>query len=195
MNIFILLIVTVQILTLYISLCRYYRCLVWPYFCSYAYWLFFFTSKNYSPSHSSLYTCIFLTSTCCANNAFQVAWIIHLKNFVPVGTTSRLYYSSCIGCPSHDGSSSRLPVLCISRCLVGHRRIWLLTFNWLSIVVAKIFVLPLTRHASYHGPTTLSVTGVFLSLDLVCGTVYLQIRLEMQFRAFKRQLKTVLFSR
>ena len=36
-------------------------------------------------------------------------------------------------------------------------------------------VLSLTRHASYHGPTTLSVTGVFLSLDLVCGTVYLQI--------------------
>jgi len=43
-----------------------------------------------------------------------------------------------------DGSSSRLPVLCISRCLVGHQRIWLLTSNWLSIVVAKIFVLPLT---------------------------------------------------
>ena len=39
----------------------------------------------------------------------------------------------------------------------------------------QIFVLPLIGHASYHGPTTLSVTGVFLSLDLVCGTVYLQI--------------------
>ena len=46
------------------------------------------------------------------------------------------------------------------------------------IVVAKIFVLPLTGRASYHGPTTLSVTGVFLSLDLVCGTVYLQIDLR-----------------
>ena len=50
-----------------------------------------------------------------------------------------------------------------------------LTSNWLSIVVAKIFVLPLTGHACYHGPTTLSVIGVFLSLDLVCGTVCLQI--------------------
>jgi len=55
-------------------------------------------------------------------------------------TVSCLYYSSCIGCPSDDGSSSRLFVLCISRCLVGHRRIWLLTSNWLSTVVVKIFV-------------------------------------------------------
>jgi len=33
----------------------------------------------------------------------------------------------------------------------------------------------LTGHASYHEPTICSVTGIFLSLDLVCGTVYLQI--------------------
>jgi len=74
-----------------------------------------------------------------------------------------------------NSSNSRLFVLQRGNMLHGHRRIWLLTSNWLSIVVAKIFVLPLTGHASYHGPTTLSVTGVFLSLDLVCGTVYLQI--------------------
>ena len=33
---------------------------------------------------------------------------------------------------------------------------------------------PVTGHASYHRPTTLSVIGVFLSLDFVCGTVCLQ---------------------
>ena len=42
------------------------------------------------------------------------------------------------------------------------------------VLMTQIFVLPVTGHASYHGPTTLSVTGVFLSLDLVCGTVCLQ---------------------
>ena len=86
-------------------------------------------------------------------------------------TTSRLFYSSCIGCPSDDGSTSRSPVWYIDRCLVGHRRIWLLTSNWLSNVVVKTFVLPVRGHASYHAPTTLSGTEVFLWLDPVCGTV------------------------
>ena len=85
---------------------------------------------------------------------------------------------------------ARLPVLCISRCLVGHRRIWLLTFNGLSIVVAKIFVLPLTGHASYHGDRSFSVAG-----PRVWNSLPADLRLEMQFRAFRRQLKTVLFSR
>jgi len=90
-------------------------------------------------------------------------------------TTSRLFYSGSTGCPSGDGSTSRLPVLYIDRCLVGHRRIWPLTFNWLLNVVVKTFVLPVTGHASDHASTTLSGTGVFLWLDPVYGTACLLI--------------------
>ena len=56
------------------------------------------------------------------------------------------------------------------------------------------FVLPQTGHASYHGPTTLSVTRTVAG-PRVWNSLPADLRLEMQFRAFRRQLKTVLFSR
>ena len=62
--------------------------------------------------------------------------------------------------------------------------------------------LPLVSHTSVsfhydiHGPTTLSVTGVFfVAGPRVRNSLPADLRLEMQFRAFRRQLKTVLFSR
>jgi len=45
-----------------------------------------------------------------------------------------------------------------------------MTYSHLNVVV-KTFVLPVTGHASYHAPTTLSGTGVLLWLDPVCETV------------------------
>ena len=41
-------------------------------------------------------------------------------------------------------------------------------------MVDKMFVLPVTRHISYHAHTTFVAIAVLLLLDLVCGTVCLQ---------------------
>ena len=123
---------------------------------------------------------------------FLVLAVKVLLFFVPDNLL--LFYSSCIGCPSDDGSTSRSPVWYIDRCLVGHRRIWLLT--WLLNVVVKTFVLPVTGHASYQAPTKLSGAGVFLWLDPVCGTVCPHTYdLRCNSGHSSGQLKTVLFGR
>jgi len=89
-----------------------------------------------------------------------------------------------------------LPVLCISCCLVGHRRIWRLTSNWLSIrgrqnlrsASDMTCLLPLTHNT--FGDRSFSVAG-----HHVWNSLPADLRPEMQFGTFGRQLKTVLFNR
>ena len=91
---------------------------------------------------------------------------------LPITTTSRRCYRSCIGFRFDAGWSSRSPLWSTCHCPVWPQPIWPPTVSWSPTKVAVSCVLPHRGRVLSDGPTAAMETGVLRLQVLDFGTAF-----------------------